>query len=491
MISFWNQLGGRRPRQVERANWQNWAGNRSAKADVYFEPTTKAEIQAIVRRARNEGKRVRTVGNSYSWSPLIGDTDARKTTAEFLVCLKRMTDLVRVQPHRRSEPSFTPTVTVECGMDLGRLTEIVESAGLALRSPTVIPFLSVGGLIGVGAHGSDTESEPFPDHVVRFWFIDAQGNDRMVDTSDDRVIRCLRTNLGTLGVIYQVEIECVRDFTVRVTNTEQLRGEAFRSLEQKGQDNPFMSVFWFPYTDRALVRTYEKTPGLRPSRTWAQRFVKHAAKLGLQKWLGPLGLWGVTRAAPSLIPFFMEHFATRLFRIQGGNRQIEASADAFHYVLNYPRLHDMSFAVDAHLADEAWQYFVDKSFEYAGRGKYPLSMMAHSRQVKASRSYLSPAVGRQTAYVEITSLYGTRGWEEFFRDVEQGFYDKFPGARPHWGKIFWGFDRIKDTYDRPTQAMVEGAQPAARYMSKFLEVRADLDPDRRFLTPWLERIFQL
>ncbi len=488
MIGFWQGIFGRRPMQTERARWRNWAGNRSAVADVYFEPRTKHEIQAIVRRAKAEGRRVRVVGNSYSWSPLIGDTDEPDSTAEFLICLKRMTDLVRITPHRAA-PGFVPTVVAEAGMDLGTLTEYVESAGLALVSPTVIPFLSIGGLVGVGAHGSDTKAPPFPDHIVRFWLIDADGEERIFDESDPRVMRALRANLGALGVIFQVEIRCIPDFTVRVTNEVQPRLQAFDSLEQKGRDNPHMSVFWFPYTEKALVRTYQPAPGRTPSRTLPQRFVKKAAKLVLQKWLGPPGLVVVTRLLPSLTPFFMEHFAFNLFRIQGGNRQIERSAEAFHYVLNYPRLHDMSFAVDAHLADDAWRYFVMKANEYAAEGRFPLSMLAHSRQVAASESYLSPAVGRQTAYVEILAFHGTPGWEAFFRDVEQGFYDRFPGARPHWGKHFWGFDRIRQTYDRPTQAMVDGTEPPADHMATFLEVRQELDPEGRFLTPWLRRVF--
>jgi hypothetical protein len=490
MIPLRKRILGPRPMQVERHRWRNWAGNREALAEVYFEPRTKGEIQQIVRRAKNEGRRVRVVGNSYSWSPLIGDTDAPKSRADFLVCLKRMADLVHFRPYR-ADGVFEASVTVECGMDLGTLTDVVEAGGFALRSPTVIPFLSIGGLIGVGAHGSDTEHPPFPDHIRRFWFIDADGNDRQADEQDVELIRSLRANLGALGIIYQVELRAVEDFTVRVINEVKPRMEAFDSLEQKGQDNPHMSVFWFPYTEKALVRTYEKTPGLRPTRTLSQRFIKRAAKLFLQKWGGPPGLVAVTKFAPSLVPFFMRQFAFRLFQIQGGNRQVERSAEAFHYVLNYPRLHDMSFAVDAHLADDAWRYFVSKANEYAARNKFPLTLLAHSRQVAPSTTYLSPAVGRQTAYVEVLAYHGTRGWQEFFQDVELGFYERFPGARPHWGKHFWAFDRIRDAYDRPTAAMQRGEAPALNSMSKFLDVRQELDPDGRFLTPWLRRVFQI
>jgi hypothetical protein len=71
---------------------------------------------------------------------------------------------------------------------------------------------------------------------------------------------------------------------------------------------------------------------------------------------------------------------------------------------------------------------------------------------------------------------GTPHWEGFFREIESAWL-RIPGARPHWGKMFFQPDRM-----------------AARYemMDRFLDVRERWDPDRVFLNRFLEKkIFRL
>ncbi len=54
-----------------RANyhWRNHGKNLSSTVARYYEPTSTAEVQQIVREARQEGRKVRVVGDSHSWSP--------------------------------------------------------------------------------------------------------------------------------------------------------------------------------------------------------------------------------------------------------------------------------------------------------------------------------------------------------------------------------------------------------------------------------------
>src|SRR5262249_43125842 len=83
---------------------------------------------------------------------------------------------------------------------------------------------------------------------------------------------------------------------------------------------------------------------------------------------------------------------------------------------------------------------------------------------------------RATCYIDVTTAMGTPHWEGFFREIENEFFD-IPGARPHWGKIFF-----------------RGEDLRARYplMEQFLAVREEWDPGRVFLNRFLEEeIFQL
>ena len=154
--------------------WHNWADTLHVTADRYFEPTHRDQIAEIVRRARAEDPpaRVRVVGNSYSWSKLV-------PTRDYLVCLKRMDRLIDINPNDK-------TVTVECGMSLGTLTDWLTRTGMAVQSPTVITYLSVGGMIAVGAHGSSTAQGPFPEKVITFSYVTADGEFGEVTDKESR-----------------------------------------------------------------------------------------------------------------------------------------------------------------------------------------------------------------------------------------------------------------------------------------------------------------
>ena len=55
------------------------------------------------------------------------------------------------------------TITVECGMRIRDLTGQTARYRMVLNSPTVITMVTVGGMIGTGAHGGGMKAGSFPD----------------------------------------------------------------------------------------------------------------------------------------------------------------------------------------------------------------------------------------------------------------------------------------------------------------------------------------
>jgi FAD/FMN-containing dehydrogenase len=84
---------------------------------------------------------------------------------------------------------------------------------------------------------------------------------------------------------------------------------------------------------------------------------------------------------------------------------------------------------------------------------------------------MSTAYGRSSAYIAV-HRYFRDDPEEYFRafDTVMRSYD----GRPHWGKMhFRSADDLRPAYPR---------------FDDFLAVRDELDPDRRFANPYLERV---
>ena len=112
---------------VARDRWQNWAGNqRTDSPEGHCYPTCREDLVAIVSTAAQEGKRVRAVGSSWSFSDIA-------VTPGFIVETNRSTGLITPTS---SSPKPAPTehaarpnhlVHVEAGIQLEDLMAILDA----------------------------------------------------------------------------------------------------------------------------------------------------------------------------------------------------------------------------------------------------------------------------------------------------------------------------------------------------------------------------
>src|SRR5262249_50895696 len=131
------------------------------------------------------------------------------------------------------------------------------------------------------------------------------------------------------------------------------------------------------------------------------------------------------------------------------------------------RYHECEMAVGLEHLRPAFEEIQSVIAELASRRDEPRRYYAHMpvtvRVVKGvGDNLLSPTLGRDTAYLSVTSHTSFRSYEEYFRLVESRLREKFR-ARPHWGKRYW---------QNPI-AMYENA-------SRFLAVRKAMDPSEKF-----------
>ena len=93
------------------------------------------------------------------------------------------------------------------------------------------------------------------------------------------------------------------------------------------------------------------------------------------------------------------------------------------------------------------------------------------RAVAPDDAFLSPAYGRDSAYVAVNMIQGV-DFHTYFRAVEAIMRDL--DGRPHWGK--WHYRTAEDL------------KPAYPDFDRFLAVRDRLDPGRLFTNAYLERL---
>ena len=108
------------------------------------------------------------------------------------------------------------------------------------------------------------------------------------------------------------------------------------------------------------------------------------------------------------------------------------------------------------------------------RKQFAVHFPLEVRFVKSDDLWLSPAYGRNSAYVAVHMFKGMP-FEDYFEEIEKIFL-KYDG-RPHWGK----------------RHTLKAADLASRYprWQDFLELRQACDPDGFFLSPYLKRLFRI
>jgi L-gulonolactone oxidase len=168
------------------------------------------------------------------------------------------------------------------------------------------------------------------------------------------------------------------------------------------------------------------------------------------------------RALPGAIPAINRSIA-RLFN------QSERVDRSYRIYAN-PRLvrfTEMEYAIPRAAGREA----LERVIETIERRRLPIQLPLEFRFVAPDDAYLSPATGRETAYIAVHTYRGMEH-ETYFRAVESIMREY--GGRPHWGKRHYR-----------TAADLAPAYPE---WERFQEVRERMDPDRLFRNDYLDRV---
>jgi FAD/FMN-containing dehydrogenase len=439
-----------------KRNWKNWAGNLHCACEVVA-PRGLEELCQIVKRAVESGRRIRATGASYSWAPLVPNDDL----------IIRMHQLKAVLDVNES----AGTIEVECGMTIDGLTRAAAKHGRTVVSPTLFPKPTIGGAIAVGAHGTDRNNGGMQDAVVALKIVDAEGKVRIVRDGDPDM-QAARVALGTFGVIYSATFALPAQYDVATEICVLPVDLVLDEFEDLQQCCGFLEMFWFPFQRNMWVYMMNDAKAPRDQSSWWSRF-KTRVNTAIQSVASQRLIPTIARHAPRLTPV-LNSLASRMAFHAGYS--VRTASKAFHFQRAYAKCWEMEYAVPKEKAARVWRDGIDLVDHYAATGCYPMNLALHGRFTGASKSWIAPNYGRPTCYIDVTTAKGTPHWYSFFCEVERRWCD-IEGARPHWGKLFFQEDRVREQYSQ---------------MKPFLDVRESWDPKRVFLNRYLEKqIFQL
>ena len=475
-----------------RRTWKNHLGNQRIDPLRIYEPRSIAEVQQIVRAARENGVGVRAVGSGHSWSDVA-------LTEGFLLEPGGMTRVPSREPDFiRPEWAGRRLVRAEHGARIREMNSWLDAHGMGFANLGGYDAQTIAGVTATATHGSGIEFGPLNDALCSLDVVVGDAGVQRIEPSDgptdraafeahfgaertlvqdDHVWNAVCVGMGCMGVICTAMVEVRERFFMREVREMHPWAKVRADLEDGGvlERHEHYELAFSPYDDGYpypfLVTTRDPVADPR-NRPWDKRMrnwlVEAAALFALtphvinllldvRPSLAPAMLRGSIRA---LVKDQYDELSFKVFNI--GNANI---LPAYSCEIGVPTDGRHIEAVEA-------VFRVARERRELGR-VYQSSPIA-LRFVKASPAYLSMMNGRDTMMIELIGLNGNDGGIELLKAYEEALYAL--GGRPHWGHI--------------NTLSGSGEFVAAMYprLGDWLDVRARLDPDGVFDSPFTKRV---
>ncbi len=477
------RLAAMRPsfmRTTHERTWHNWAQTQSCRPEAIWFPREVDELVEIVTLARREHKRIRVVGSSFSWSPLV-------PSDSFLVDM-RLFDSVELDLR---DPA-RPLAIVGAGATGRALNRVLEPAGFALSSNVVMDTVTWGGMIAVGAHGSGWNESTLSDRVHAIELVDGAGRRRRFERGrdSDEVMAAVRLALGSFGLVHRIELRIEPAFDVRLVDRKIAIDRMLADLPQLVGGHAYFDVFWFPGCKQAWVRTWDRTSAARsrrrPRPPWSM--VQNRTHWG--RWSNWVvngyanSIASLMRRWPRLTPHLMR---ISTLTVRPWDRVVHIHA-ATHYracieVVKRLGCIEFAFAVDPEFdrVRAAWGEVEACMARWAARGRWPINLTVNLRFVGGSDCLLSPAHGNEhTCFIEVLGDGASPDWPRVVEELALAWQRILPDARPHWPKQHAGVPGIADSV----------RERLGDRLDRFLVVHAqlDVDPDGILRNAYLDRM---
>ncbi|QKG84184.1 FAD-binding protein [Kroppenstedtia pulmonis] len=423
--------------------WKNWSRSVQCSPERIAYPSSVEEVVEIVKQARRKSRSIRIVGSGHSFTPLV-------QTNEILLSLDRLQGLISVDKG---------IATVWGGTKLKALGEELLAAGWSQESLGDINSQSIAGAISTGTHGTGVRFGSISSQVVGITLVTAAGD--LVECSPDQnqdIFKAAQLSLGALGIIIKVRLRVLPKFRLYYQSCRLSLQHTLESLDELKQKHRHFEFFWFPYTDTVQAKFLNETnQAPTPNSPW-----NHFNKLVMENGV----FWFLSEGA-RLFP----RLSPTISKLSAKGVPVFEEAGYSHRLFATPRLvrfYEMEYSIPAkHL-----KCVIREIREQIQKHRFAVHFPVECRYVKGDDIWLSPAYGRDSAFVAV-HMYKGMPFKPYFKVVEDIFlrYD----GRPHWGKMH-----------TLTSKSLPSLYPK---WENFQKVRTRLDPQGRFSSPYMKKLW--
>jgi FAD-linked oxidoreductase len=429
------------------SEWRNWGGNvRATPAQVQHVESVEA-VAVAVRRAAAEGMRVRVAGSGHSFTPLVA-------TDGLLLHVDRLSGVLGVDRERRR-------VRVFAGTPLHVLNPALQALGLALPNLGDIDRQTISGAIATGTHGTGTRRQGIAAAVSGLTLVLADGSTLQCSAElEPEVFGAARVGLGALGVVTEVELQCVPAYRLHAKEAGASLTELLPVIQQEADAHDHLDLHWFPHTDRLLTKRNDVVgagEGPPPLAAWRSRLDDDLLANRVFEIANRLGA-----ARPTLVPG-INRLSSRVL----GSREFADDSWKVFCSSREVRFVESEYAVPRHSVEAV----LTELRAWFARTGAPVPFPVEVRFTGRDDVWLSTAYERDNAYVAV---------HQYHRMDPRPLFAAFEAivaeheGRPHWGKVHTlGAQQLRELYPR---------------FDDFRAVRERLDPGHLFTNDHVARL---
>ncbi|WP_405602941.1 FAD-binding protein [Streptomyces sp. NBC_01410] len=425
--------------------WRNWAGNVISRPVREISPASTEELAAAVRKAAEDGLKVKAVGTGHSFTAAAA-TDGVLIRPELLTGIREI-------------DRTAMTVTVEAGTPLKRLNAALAREGLSLTNMGDIMDQTVAGATSTGTHGTGRDSSSIAAQIRALELVTADGSLLTCSEKENPdVFAAARIGLGALGVVTAITFAVEPVFLLTAREEPMAFDRVTAEFDQLFAENEHFEFYWFPHTGNCNTKRNNRSSGpAAPPGQISAWIEDELLSNGVFQLVVSLG-----RAVPATIP--------TIAKISSRALSARTYTDIPYKVFTSPRrvrFLEMEYALPREAAIGALREvkaMIDRS---PLRVSFPVEV----RTAPADDITLSTASGRESAYIAV-HLYRGTPYQAYFTAVERIMTAH--GGRPHWGKVHTrDAEYFAEVYPR---------------FGEFTALRDRLDPQRLFGNDYLRRV---
>ncbi|KAG2725665.1 hypothetical protein I3760_01G076600 [Carya illinoinensis] len=440
-------------------------------AEVAY-PSTEEELISVVATATRSLRKMKVATRTSHSIPKLVCPDGQDG---LLISTKYLNRMLKIDVEAM-------TMTVESGVTLRQLINEAAKAGLALVFAPYWWGLTIGGMLGTGAHGSTLwgKGSSVHDYVVELRIVSPGGREdgyvKVRTLNDgDTDFNAAKVSLGVLGVISQVTLKLQPLFKRSITYLARSDSDLGDEVASFGNEHEFADITWYPSQRKAVYRIDDRV-SINMSGNGLYDFTPFRSTASLA-----LAIIRTTGIAFLGYPVVGYHN-----RFQASGTCLDSLEDARVTACAWdPRVkgeyfHQTTFSIGLSMAKSFIQD-VQKLNDLVPKAMCGIELYNGilMRYVKASSAYLGKqedAVDFDITYYRSKDPTNPRLYEDILEEVEQLALFKY-GALPHWGKN--------------RNLAFEGVIKRYKNARKFLRVKDVYDPLGLFSSEWTNQVLGL